>query len=51
MNFDDNWTSCIDLIGSDHPRVHTEQVACCVKKANGKWRMCVDYRALNTRTV
>ena len=22
-----------------------------VKKANGKWRMCVDYRALNTRTV
>ena len=22
-----------------------------VKKGNGKWRMCVDYRALNTRTV
>ena len=22
-----------------------------VKKANGKWRMCVDYGALNTRTV
>ena len=22
-----------------------------MKKANGKWRMCVDYRALNTRTV
>ena len=22
-----------------------------VRKANGKWRMCVDYRALNTRTV
>ena len=22
-----------------------------VKKANGKWRMCVDYRALNMRTV
>ena len=22
-----------------------------VKKANGKWRMCVDYRALNTQTV
>ena len=22
-----------------------------VKKVNGKWRMCVDYRALNTRTV
>ena len=22
-----------------------------VKKANGKWRMCVDYRALNARTV
>ena len=22
-----------------------------VKKANGKWRMCVNYRALNTRTV
>ena len=22
-----------------------------VKKANGKWRMCVDYRAFNTRTV
>ena len=22
-----------------------------VKKANGKWRMCVDYLALNTRTV
>ena len=22
-----------------------------VKKANGKWRMCVDYQALNTRTV
>ena len=28
MIFDDNWTSCIDLVGSDHPRVHTEQVAC-----------------------
>ena len=22
-----------------------------MKKVNGKWRMCVDYRALNTRTV
>ena len=22
-----------------------------MRKANGKWRMCVDYRALNTRTV
>ena len=22
-----------------------------VRKANGKWRMCVDYRALNTRSV
>ena len=22
-----------------------------MKKANGKWRMCVDYGALNTRTV
>ena len=22
-----------------------------MKKANGKWRMCVDYRALNTQTV
>ena len=22
-----------------------------MKKANGKWLMCVDYRALNTRTV
>ena len=27
MNFDDNWTRCIDLVGSDHPRVHTERVA------------------------
>ena len=22
-----------------------------MKKANGKWHMCVDYRALNTQTV
>ena len=22
-----------------------------VRKANGKWRMCIDYRALNTPTV
>ena len=22
-----------------------------MKKANGKWRMCIHYRALNTRTV
>ena len=28
MNFDDNWTRCIDLVGSDHPRVHTERLAC-----------------------
>ena len=28
MNFDDSLTSYIDLAESDHPRVHTEQVAC-----------------------
>ena len=28
MNFDDDWTSYIDLAGFDHPRVHLEQVAC-----------------------
>ena len=28
INFHDNWTSCIALVGSDHPRVHTELVAC-----------------------
>ena len=28
MNFDDSWTSYIDLVGSHHPRVHTGRVAC-----------------------
>ena len=28
MNFDDSWANCIDLVGSDHPRVHTERAAC-----------------------
>ena len=27
MNFDDNWTRYINLVGSDHPRVHWERVA------------------------
>ena len=27
MNFDDNWTGCIDLVRSDDPRVHMEPVA------------------------
>ena len=28
MNFDDSWTSYIDLAESDHPRVHMERVTC-----------------------
>ena len=32
MNFDDNWTSCIDLVGSDHPQGHTKRVACWRRK-------------------
>ena len=28
MNFDDSWTSYIDLAEFDHPRVHMERVAC-----------------------
>ena len=28
MNFDNSWTSYMDLAQSDHPRVHTERVAC-----------------------
>ena len=28
MNFDDSWASYIDLVGSDHPRVNMERVAC-----------------------
>ena len=43
MSFDDHWTSCINLAEFDHPQVRME--------ANGEWHICVDYRALNTRTV
>ena len=32
MNFDDSATIYIDLVGSDHPRVHTERVACWCRK-------------------
>ena len=28
MSFNDNWTSCTDVAGFDHPQVHMEQVAC-----------------------
>ena len=28
MNFDDNWTTCIDLVGPHNPPVHMERVAC-----------------------
>ena len=28
LNFDDSWTSYIDLAEFDHSRVHTERVAC-----------------------
>ena len=28
MNFDDSWTSYIDLAKADHPGVHMERVAC-----------------------
>ena len=38
--------------GRIKPSLSPYGVGCLlVKKANGKWRMCVDYRALNTRTV
>ena len=29
MNFNDSWTSYINLAKSDHARVHMERVACC----------------------
>ena len=31
MNFDDNGTSYINLVESDHPRVHTERIACWLR--------------------
>ena len=38
--------------GQIRPSSSTYGAGCLlVKKANGKWHMCVDYRALNTRTV
>ena len=42
MSFHDKWTSCNDLAEFDHLQVHMERI---------EWRMCVDYRALNTQTV
>ena len=51
MSFDDSWTSFIDLAELE-PFLRLYGAGCLlVKKANGKWRMCVDYEALNTRTV
>ena len=32
INFEDSWTSYIDLAKFDHPRVHMEQVACWCRK-------------------
>ena len=38
--------------GRIRPSLSPYRAGCLlVEKANGKWRMCVDYRALNTRTV
>ena len=51
MSFDDNCTSCIDLAEFHHPQVHIRAGCLLVRKANGKWRLCVDYLALNTGTV
>ena len=47
MYFYVNWTSYTDLAEFD-----PYGAGCLlVRKANGKWRMCVDHRALNARRI